>query len=247
MSPSFPEIRHLEEITLTAWPALQAVYDDGWVLRLAEGYTRRANSVNPLYASADNLDAKIARCEALYSARGLPTVFKLTPASQSLDEILAVRGYNAEAHTSVQTLDLTGLNFDTHRSVSIDDSLTDTWLNAFSRLNNVNSRFIPVMQRLLSSIVPATAFTSIRLDGEIAAVGLGVFDRDYVGFFDIVTDVRHRQQGLGRRIMSSLLHWGVACGAQHAYLQVMKNNLPALKLYASLGFHEFYPYWYRVK
>jgi hypothetical protein len=38
--------RILEELSLGAWPARSAVFHDGWVLRFADGYTRRANSVN---------------------------------------------------------------------------------------------------------------------------------------------------------------------------------------------------------
>lgn len=87
MLPPFNEIRLIEELSLTAWPALQAVYDGGWVLRFADGYTRRANSVNPLYSSVEDADTKIRRCEALYVSHGLSTVFKITPAVSDLDAV----------------------------------------------------------------------------------------------------------------------------------------------------------------
>ena len=43
--------RRLEEVAMNAWPSLQQMLFDGWIVRLAQGYTKRANSVNPLFES----------------------------------------------------------------------------------------------------------------------------------------------------------------------------------------------------
>jgi len=58
--------RDLEELALTTWPALQQWLYDGWVVRFADGHTRRANSINPLYPSHQDAAAKIAQCEQWY-------------------------------------------------------------------------------------------------------------------------------------------------------------------------------------
>jgi ribosomal protein S18 acetylase RimI-like enzyme len=267
-------IRTIEELSLNAWPALQTVLADGWVQRFAGGYTRRANSVNPLYPAADDLETKIARSERLYRDRGLPVVFKLTDASHpaGLDAFLAARGYALDARTSVQCLDLTvGAGFPAPTGGSptqqhydsaqvnagsakpaptygseLSETVTEAWFDAFCRASNLATQRRPIAWQMLNAIVPATAFAAIRQAGEIAACGFAVAQDGYVGFYDIVTDPRHRRRGLAEQLMRGLLAWGQAQGAHTAYLQVMLNNPPALALYAKLGFREVYQYWYRV-
>jgi ribosomal protein S18 acetylase RimI-like enzyme len=75
---------------------------------------------------------------------------------------------------------------------------------------------------------------------------MGVLQGQFVGLFDIVTDADFRRQGFGKQLMLSLLAWGKRNGAHTAYLQVMLNNEPALRLYSGFGFKEIYPYWYRI-
>jgi ribosomal protein S18 acetylase RimI-like enzyme len=36
-------------------------------------------------------------------------------------------------------------------------------------------------------------------------------------------------------------------GATYSYLQVVKGNEAAIKLYKKLGYREIYTYWYRYK
>ncbi len=61
-------IRFIEELSLSALPALETIYLDGWVLRFADNYTRRANSINPLYPGTRTLDENLREAEALYRA-----------------------------------------------------------------------------------------------------------------------------------------------------------------------------------
>jgi len=242
-------IRTIEELSLNAWPALQTVLADGWVQRFAGGYTRRANSVNPIYPAADDLETKIARSERLYRDRGLPVVFKLTDASRpaGLDAVLAARGYAADARTSVQCLDLQTWQGEIPDDVTLAETVTEAWFDAFGRASNLAAQRRPSAWQMLNAIVPATAFAAITAAGEIVACGFAVAQDGYVGFYDIVTDPRYRRRGLGGRLMWGLLAWGRGQGATTAYLQVMLNNPPALALYAGLGFREAYQYWYRVK
>ena len=82
-------IRTIEELSMNAWPAMRTLHYDGWVLRSADGYTKRANSVYPLYSSEQDVDAKIEFCESFYRDLNLPTVFKLTRVSIPLSWMCA--------------------------------------------------------------------------------------------------------------------------------------------------------------
>ena len=241
-------IRSIEELSMNAWPAMQTLQYDGWVLRYSDGYTKRANSVYPLYPSEINLDEKIEFCESFYHDRGLPAVFKLTEASTpaNLDARLAERGYRKDSPTSVQTLDLRTFEPAGPGVVELTSEDSEAWHTAFARMNKVDENRRTMHERILRGILLEKCYASIRIDGDILGCGLGVLQAGYLGIFDIVIDPDHRGQGFGTRLMEALLVWGQGRNAYTAYLQVMCNNEPALRMYEKLGFEKKYQYWYRI-
>lgn len=134
-------IRAIEELSMNAWPAMQTLHYDGWVLRFADGYTKRANSVNPLYDSKMDLDEKIKVSESFYRDKGLPTVFKMTAASApaNLDTRLVARGYRIDSPTSVQLLDLSAAEYKITDAVDLTSTDSEAWHESFARMNNVDS------------------------------------------------------------------------------------------------------------
>lgn len=256
----------LEELSLNALPALQTVCLGGWLVRFGGGYTRRANSVTPLYP-VERLDqpellAKIQACEELYRAQHLPAVFKLTAASHppELDQTLADAGYiwhDADA-VSVQTLNLqTFAPLPASPIIEFSSSpvVNPAWFAAYSELNGLAEKYQQTLYAILSNIRQSCNFLTVKLvtaddvpPGQIAAVGLAVAERGYVGLFDIVTAANLRKQGLGRQLVNELLRWGKQeVNANEAYLQVVESNEPARQLYQQLGFADTYRYWYRIK
>ncbi|MBM3128639.1 MAG: GNAT family N-acetyltransferase [Chloroflexi bacterium] len=240
-------IQSIEELSLNALPSLQTLLVDGWVLRFANGYTKRANSVNPLYASANGVESKVELCEEIYRRNNLPVVFKMTSAAQpeNLDALLADRGYEVDSPTSVQTMQLRDTN--TSLDAKLDATVTEEWLAAFCRLGAIDEARKATLRQMLTSIAPQKCFAAMLEADQIVACGLGVRQGDHVGFYDIITDKVFRNRGYGKRLMRNLLTWGKQNGARHAYLQVMLNNAPALRLYAQLEFKQVYEYWYRIK
>lgn len=238
----------VEELSINAWPALQTMLVDGWVLRFANGYTKRANSINPLYPSRRTAAEKIAACEKLYRDKRLPVVFKMTGAAcpEGLDALLAERGYQAESATSVQLVDLKNWDRSPAQDAAFTPLTLDAWQTAFCPMNGIEGKNQTTHFLMLQSIVSETCFASLKVEDRIIACGLGVLQDGFIGLFDIVTGSGWRRHGYGERLLQGLLAWGKHRGAHTAYLQVMMDNTPSLYLYAKIGFQEAYQYWYRV-
>ncbi|MCB0184819.1 MAG: GNAT family N-acetyltransferase [Caldilineaceae bacterium] len=219
------------------------------MIRFAGGYTKRANSVNPLYPSTINVQDKVHFCEELYRAKKLPLVFKMTSTSQpdGLDERLSANGFRKDSPTSVQAVELATNAWQLSPDVMIEETLSAMWLQSFCHMSAVLDRDRETLRHILWNIVPRHCFVSIQADNQLIAGGLGVLQADSIGLFDIVTAPAFRGCGYGRKIINAILAWGKDHGATRAYLQVMLNNAPALALYAKLGFVEQYQYWYRIK
>ena len=245
-----PDIRRIEELSLNAWPCLRQIVHDGWLLRFADGYTGRSNSVQPLYEGEADVPAKIEFCEDAYARVGVPCLFKMTEAARpaGLDPLLESLGYRAFNHTSVQVLDLAGGDAgDSDRGVQMYDAPGDAWLRPVVEFRAIQQHYVPTLRAILNAIVLPARYLTVVDGDEVVACGLAVLERPWVGIFDVVTREDRRGRGHGTRLMQALLAWARREGATRAYLQVMKENTPALRLYERLGFREAYAYWYRVK
>ena len=222
---------------------------DGWVLRFSSGFTKRANSVNPLYDSTLDPGDKIDRCEALYREAGLKTIFKMTDAAspEDLDEILEARGYYLKYPVSLQLLELDNFRGSPPKDVDVSDRASDEWLEAYCAMDSRASANRATLEEILRSIIPPAGYFALRKESEIVACAMAVVDSGFAGLFNIVVGEAHRGGGLGARMMSGLLGWAGDNGADAAYLQVLRSNAAAITLYDKFGFKEASRYWYRIK
>jgi len=195
-------IRFIEERSINSLPALQTVIYDGWIVRFADGYTRRANSVNPLYPSRLPIDDKIEYCEQLYQRRGRDVIFKLTEDAQSvdLDARLEARGYQKTESVVVQTCALGMVALPPpSRDLVLLPALTDRWLDDYCQIGGIDPARRSTIERMLSNVVPNAAFAALVRGGMTAAIGLAVLDYGYLGLFDIAVEKSMRRRGLEPR------------------------------------------------
>lgn len=242
------DIQTLEEVAFRAWTALETERYDGWVLRFANGYTGRANSVNPIYLSTLNLEEKIAYCAAWYEKRGIQVRYRLNDAMQppELDDVLDRMGYMRESESKVMTVDLQTVAAVAHNgSISLESQPIEEWLENFCLLHPTHAPNLETMQAIFRRIEGQKYFATVLQEGEAVAMGLGVREGAYVGLFDIITHPDQRGKGYGKTLVNTLLHKAREDGASIGYLQVAANNPPALNLYHSIGFRTAYDYWYR--
>jgi GNAT superfamily N-acetyltransferase len=241
-------IRFIEELSLNAWPALQTCVYDGWVLRFADGYTKRSNSIIPLYESYIPLEEKIGYCEEMYAAWGLPATFKLTAESKpmGLDDILERKGYQKMGETSVRLLALSQFTTCFPKDVIIEEKISERWINGFFQCSGlVDPKLQNAARHVLANIRAEIVCVAKFVQDQIVGCGFGVMERGYTGIFDIIVDKNHRRRGYGEDIMNGILSGAKHKGMQTSYLQVVVGNTPAENLYSKLGYKEVYRYWYR--
>ncbi|HEX5724297.1 MAG TPA: GNAT family N-acetyltransferase [Longimicrobiaceae bacterium] len=241
------EIR-VEEASLNAWPGLRQLLLDGWLLRFSRGYTKRANSVSPVYASTLPLAEKVALCEERFRADGLPCTFRLTSATapEGLDALLDARGYRRVDPTLVLSRELEDGGLPGEGD-GVREAPLEAWLPLHTRLSGAPPERAATHHDILESIAARRATFALAHGGDEVACGLGVLEGDLFGLFDLVTAPEWRHRGFGTRLVCGMLAWARARGARSAYLQVTEANLTARRLYEKLGFTHLYDYWYRVQ
>ncbi len=265
------EIRYVEDLSLNAWPSHMIELYDGWLIRFSYNYTYRTNSVEQVNRSSIPVEEKIAYCETVYRRFASPCSFKINPLlDPAFDQLLAERGYAVRHITEVMTADTDKLSlmeplsleyefenrlqlpsfvhYGDDDTVILQSEITDEWIQGVFHLNGTSD---PTLRRIVPSMFKAipkeTIVASIEIDGRMVASGLGICDRDYIGIYAIYVSPGCRRRHYARAICSTLLEEGRKHGAAKAYLQVVQGNVNAKSLYQSLGFSDFYTYWFRSK
>lgn len=245
--------RLYEELGANQWPSEHTLLLDGWVVRRARGYTKRANSVVPLGHGANlSLPEKTALVEGFYRGHGQKAIFKMTEASQpaGLDAFLKEKGYvvvdPSEVHVR-ENLPSEPPSEPGGATVAVRQSLNEEWKSDFLRLSGITGNDEAARRVIWSLIQLPAVSVAVLYGGQAVSTALAVIQDRYAGIVDVATAVEHRGKGFARLAVLGALSAAKNMGASQAYLQVMQNNDPARRLYGKLGFKKLYNYWYRVK
>jgi [ribosomal protein S18]-alanine N-acetyltransferase len=78
----------------------------------------------------------------------------------------------------------------------------------------------------------------LDLGGQIVGYGVMSFGAGEAHVLNICVREEFRSVGFGRRLLDYLLDRGAAAGMADAFLEVRPTNLPAIRLYQSMGFEQ---------
>jgi GNAT superfamily N-acetyltransferase len=254
------EIRTIEELAFSSWPAEYVEELDGWRLRYLAASTHRGNSVWPNQGRCTvALGQLIAAAERFYADRSQRASFHVSPlaAPAELDAVLAARGYVIEAPVFVQTVAIQSVlagsregapQAELPRAVRIvvTPTLTERWFALAGR----RSRFAAAQQayrELLERLGRRAAYALAFVDDAPAATALGVIEADWLGLHSMLTQPEYRGHRLAGALLQALCAHAAERGVRRAYLQVEQSNTTALNAYARAGFRTAYATHYRSK
>jgi ribosomal protein S18 acetylase RimI-like enzyme len=238
--------QRLEQAAARAWPAAEVEEIEGWLLRRTEGVDRRRSNsllppVDPGHA-ARTVELALATAEEL----GFSPAVQVSPAEGHLrlDDALADRGMPATGPSLVLAGPLAAAG---RASAHVELGPLDArWVEAWGAVSGIPGTE-ETAELVLSQLDGRARYALARdaVSGDPLAVALGVLDGEWLGLFSLATAPAARRRGIGSAVVDALEGWAAAAGAAGTYLQVERDNEPALGFYARRGFHVAHSYHYR--
>ena len=224
---------------------------DGWLLRFSPGKAKRARCIHAVATGRLDIDAKLALCEPVYRAAGLPMYVRVTPFSHppGLDKRLDSLGLQAVddtcvmAHPSLHTVTRvalpTGYRFETPTHAALAQ-LIGAWRGSNRAECTAHA------SRLENSPVPYRARVLLDAEARPVACGQLAIEAEIAGIYDVFTAPGQRGRGLAAALCGSLIEDACSLGGRVGYLQVEATNTAARSVYRRLGFVDVYVYHYRA-
>jgi GNAT superfamily N-acetyltransferase len=219
----------LERVAALGWPAPETATLGDWLLRAAEGWTRRANSALLLGDPGRPIGQALEHVHAWYTDRGLvPRLVIPLPSMAAADHAAARLGWVSDVEVEVLTAPVVAGPPDPDIRLA---STPDTgWAAAY------RTKTVPEVGRRILTAPQTVTFGSLTDGDSTVAIGRGVVMDGWLGVTAMEVLPEYRRRGFAGRMLRTLLAWGASHGATRCYLQVETSNEPAGSLYTGLGF-----------
>lgn len=244
---ALPGVLAIETAGLKAWPGIEVERDGGWVRQAANGYTKRANSVQSLDPDDDkNAEQRILAADSWFRARHLTQVFRVTPLAApvvraALDDLRW--GRLDESHLFAMELGPQ----DAHSWAEVLAADDPAFFAAQRILRGYDDRMLAKLRGVVAALtVPARGIVLRDAEGDPVATALMAIADGIVITGNVITSPTERRKGHAAVMMRSGLAWAHGAGATVAALNVQADNSAAIALYSGLGYGYQYDYSYRV-
>jgi GNAT superfamily N-acetyltransferase len=256
MNSTLEHMMMMDRLALNTWPAEHTEPMGNWLLRTSGGITKRANSVFTLYDFPAE-PGWLERIETFYHELQQPVYFQVSDASPTgLDAILEQHGYEKQIPCWLMTAQAEeckklAADYGARKEITVTAKwhpfATENWIEHFMQFEKFTPEKKDFYTGLLGRIEPVKGFVELQVNEQTVAVATAVVENGWAGFVNVIVSEDSRGQGLGHQLMQALAAWSLEQGAKNLYLQVIADNIPAVKLYQRVGFTQLYGYHYRMK
>ena len=235
----------LARVSALAWVADYEFLGD-WVLRAAEGFTRRANSCLVVGDPGLPFAAAVQQVVDFADCRGI------TPRVLALEGSAEARAYSQlgwrtdGGPTEVLAARLSTLLGEEapDARVAVVEELSAGWQAAYQQ-SRPASADLAVVERVLTS-TPPVGFAAAGGPDRPVAIGRGQVTGSWLGITALWTEPDHRGRGWSGQVIDALAAWAARRGARSVYLQVAADNELARTAYLRRGFQPHHRYRYLV-
>ncbi len=237
-APLSQRIIELEKLSDLTWPAEQVIEYGGWLLRISDGFSMRANSVLPVGEPPVDLAVAVDQVISSYREKKLRPTFSIPlPLFEELDSYLEQNGWTIKIDANFLIRDIGTIELASHQDylVEILDNPSNLWLEMNSDLPH---------EKIMRGY-PAR-YGAIKSDGKYIAIGRIATSDSWSIVTRLFVDPSFRGKGVARILMDNLLAAAKNDGATKVALQVDDENGAALALYQSMGFRTHHKFVYRI-
>ncbi|GGN90793.1 GNAT family N-acetyltransferase [Saccharibacillus kuerlensis] len=260
--PHLEQAQSLERLAIEAWPPRVRQPLGGWLMRASNGISKRANSIWTGAPYPDVEGGWLSHAEDFAERHGIAPCFYVSDTSpEDLDAVLEKARYtfrdacflmNGSA-ALIRKLSsgrlIEGEQPETAWQQQVEvgtRSANPDWLEDFLELEGFPLEKGPGYAAIFNAAGPEKTFVRLRIAGETAAIGASVLQDGCAYVSSIAVASKFRRRGLAFRLMAELSGWAVEHGARDMYLQVLQDNLPAVRLYEALEFKILAQHHYRI-